>query len=56
MTFFWPAIPANSGCASFAPTFTQDGKKILFSSKRHACDSRKFERDLMNLDGSGWSR
>jgi Tol biopolymer transport system component len=41
------------GCASFAPTFTPDGKKILFSSNKHACDSRKFELFLMNLDGSG---
>ncbi len=41
------------GCASFAPTFTPDGKKILFSSNKHACDSRKFELYLMNLDGSG---
>ncbi|HUB31955.1 MAG TPA: hypothetical protein VMA31_02965 [Bryobacteraceae bacterium] len=41
------------GCASFAPTFTPDGKKVLFSSNRHACDTRKFELYLMNLDGSG---
>jgi Tol biopolymer transport system component len=41
------------GCASFAPTFTPDGKKILFSSNKHACDSRKFELYLMNLDGTG---
>jgi TolB protein len=41
------------GCASFAPTFTPDGKKILFSSNKHACDSRKFELYMMNLDGSG---
>jgi Tol biopolymer transport system component len=41
------------GCASFAPTFTPDGKKILFSSNKQACDSRKFELYLMNLDGSG---
>jgi Tol biopolymer transport system component len=40
------------GCASFAPTFTPDGKKILFSSNKHACDSRKFELYMMNLDGS----
>ncbi len=40
------------GCASFAPMFTPDGKKILFSSNKHACDSRKFELYRMNLDGS----
>lgn len=42
----------NFGCASFAPTFTPDGRKILFASNRHACDSGKFELYLMNLDGS----
>jgi Tol biopolymer transport system component len=41
------------GCASFAPTFTPDGKKILFASNKHECDGRKFELYLMNLDGSG---
>jgi len=43
----------NFGCASFAPTFTPDGKKILFSSNKHECDSRKFELYLMNVDGTG---
>ncbi len=43
----------NFGCASFAPTFTPDGKKILFASNKHACDTRSFELYLVNLDGSG---
>lgn len=43
----------NFGCASFAPTFTPDGKKILFASNKHECDSRHFELYLMNPDGSG---
>ncbi|MGA2741820.1 MAG: hypothetical protein ABSG65_30825 [Bryobacteraceae bacterium] len=43
----------NFGCASFAPTFTPDGKKILFASNKHACDTRRFELYMMNLDGSG---
>ena len=43
----------NFNCASFAPTFTPDGRKILFSSNKHECDGRKFELFLMNLDGSG---
>ncbi len=43
----------NFGCAAFAPTFTPDGKKILFASNKHNCDGRKFELFLMNLDGSG---
>jgi len=43
----------NFGCASFAPSFTPDGKRIIFSSNKDACDSRKFELYVMNLDGSG---
>jgi Tol biopolymer transport system component len=43
----------NFGCASFAPTFTPDGKKLLFSSNKHKCDSREFELYLINVDGTG---
>ncbi|MCC6861295.1 MAG: PD40 domain-containing protein [Bryobacterales bacterium] len=43
----------NFGCASFAPTFTPDGKRILFASNRHACDSRMFELYVINTDGTG---
>lgn len=43
----------NFGCAAFAPTFTPDGKKILFASNKHNCDGRKFELFMVNLDGSG---
>lgn len=43
----------NFGCASFAPTFTRDGRKILFASNKQACDTRNFELYLINLDGSG---
>ena len=43
----------NFGCASFAPTFTPDGKKILFASNKNNCDTRKFELFLINLDGTG---
>jgi TolB protein len=43
----------NFNCASFAPTFTPDGSKILFSSNKHNCDGRKFELFMVNLDGSG---
>jgi len=43
----------NFGCASFAPTFTPDGKKILFASNKRDCDSRNFDLYLMNLDGTG---
>ncbi len=43
----------NFGCASFAPTFTPDDQKILFSSNKHDCDSRHFELYMMNVDGTG---
>jgi Tol biopolymer transport system component len=41
------------GCASFAPTFTPDGKRILFSSNKHNCDGRRFELYIINTDGTG---
>lgn len=41
------------GCAAFAPTFTPDGRKIVFASNHHACDGRNFELYMINLDGSG---
>ncbi len=40
-------------CASFAPVFTPDQKKIIFSSNKHDCDGRKFELYMINVDGSG---
>ena len=40
------------GCASFAPQFTPDGKRILFASNRNKCDSREFELFLIDIDGS----
>jgi len=43
----------NFGCASFAPSFTPDGKKIIFSSNKNECDSRHFELFLINVDGTG---
>ncbi len=43
----------NFGCASFAPTFTPDGRKVLFASNKHACGSREFELYLINADGTG---
>jgi TolB protein len=41
------------GCASFAPSFTPDGRKIIFSSNKNECDSRHFELFLINVDGTG---
>jgi TolB protein len=46
-------VITDFGCASFAPTFTPDGKQILFASNKHDCDGRGFELFLVNLDGSG---
>lgn len=48
-----PKQITSFGCASFAPTFTPDGKRILFASNKHNCGGRKFELFLVNLDGSG---
>jgi len=46
-------VITDFGCASFAPTFTPDGRKIVFSSNRHNCDSRYFELYMANTDGTG---
>ncbi len=48
-----PRALTGFGCASFAPTFTPDGRKILFSSNKLECDSRKFELYMINIDGTG---
>jgi Tol biopolymer transport system component len=40
------------GCASFAPQFTPDGKRIIFSSNKNKCDSRDFDLFLIDIDGS----
>jgi TolB protein len=39
------------GCASFAPTFTPDGRRIIFSSNKNKCDSRQFELFMIDADG-----
>ena len=41
----------NFGCASFAPQFAPDGKRIIFSSNENRCDSREFELFLIDVDG-----
>jgi TolB protein len=43
----------NFHCAAFAPTFTPDGKQIVFASNHLNCDGRKFELFIINLDGTG---
>ena len=44
------------GKASFAPYFTPDGKRIIFSSNDHDTKGRDFDLYLVNLDGSGLER
>ncbi len=41
------------GCASFAPFFTPDGRRIIFASNKNECDSRNFDLFAINLDGTG---
>ena len=43
----------NLGGANFAPFFTPDGKRIIFSSNHKNPRSRNFDLYLVNLDGSG---
>ena len=41
----------KNNCANFAPTFTPDGKRILFASNMHKCDGRDFELFIVDVDG-----
>ena len=41
------------GGANFAPYFTPDGKRIIFSSNHKEPRSRNFDLFVVNLDGSG---
>lgn len=43
----------SNNCANFAPTFTPDGKNIVFSSNAHKCDGRDFELYMVGADGTG---
>ena len=43
----------NLGGANFAPYYTPDGKRIIFSSNYKNPRSRNFELYLVNLDGTG---
>jgi Tol biopolymer transport system component len=46
----------SAGGASFAPYFSPDGKKIIFSSNLHNPRGRDFELWLINVDGTGLER
>jgi len=42
------------GCASFAPSFTPDGRgRLFFRRMKNECDSRHFELFMITLDGTG---
>jgi Tol biopolymer transport system component len=43
----------NLGGANFGPSWTPDGRRIVFSSNYKNPRSRNFELYLVNLDGSG---
>jgi Tol biopolymer transport system component len=43
----------KAGAASFAPFFTPDGRKIIFSSNLNNPKGRDFDLFLINLDGTG---
>jgi TolB protein len=46
----------NLGVASFAPYFTPDGRRIIFSSNHPNARGRNFDLYLVNTDGSGLER
>jgi TolB protein len=46
----------NFGAASFAPYFTPDGRRIIFSSNLENPRGRNFDLYLVNLDGTGLER
>jgi Tol biopolymer transport system component len=46
----------NLGVASFAPYFTPDGRRIIFSSNHPDRRGRNFDLYLVNTDGTGLER
>jgi Tol biopolymer transport system component len=46
----------SNGCANFAPSFTPDGRKLVFASNMHKCGGRDFDLYMMNTDGTGLER
>ncbi|MBM3788362.1 MAG: hypothetical protein FJW30_28840 [Acidobacteria bacterium] len=47
-----PRKITDNNCANFAPTFTPNGKRIVFSSNMHKCDGRDFELYIVDADGA----
>ena len=43
----------DNGAANFAPYWTPDGKRLIFSSNLHNIKGRNFDLFLINADGSG---
>jgi TolB protein len=43
----------SNGAANFAPYFTPDGRRIIFSSNLHNPRGRNFDLFLVNVDGTG---
>ena len=43
----------DNGAANFAPFWTPDGKRIIFSSNLHNVKGRNFDLFLINADGTG---
>jgi Tol biopolymer transport system component len=43
----------KNGAANFAPYFTPDGKRIIFSSNLSNPKGRNFDLYLINVDGTG---
>jgi hypothetical protein len=46
-------LPRSGIQEYYSGAWFPDGKKILFSSNKHKCDSADFELYMVNLDGSG---
>lgn len=46
----------RNGAANFAPFFTPDGKRIIFSSNMDDPQKRKFELYMIGIDGTGLER
>jgi Tol biopolymer transport system component len=46
----------HNGAANFCPYFTQDGRRLIFSSNMDDPQGREFDLYLINVDGTGLER